>query len=283
MGSPLVFSPEFAILFEMRNLFLKLGLWAAVSLVVALGAKSAFCEDEPSAFSPNLVQSLIKAGLSPGAIPVLEQEITREDYDKNVAGIVDFSLPSDKPRFFVIHFDTAKFEVFHVAHGANSGGLLAQSFSNVSGSDQSSLGFVRTGEIYSGKFGRSLRLRGLSASNSNIASRTIVLHSAEYSSAQFLAKYGFWGRSFGCFAVPQDNVDQIIDALGSGALILAFHNDLWEQSKLRPDRQKMEDAAPPPPATAWETEENNDGDPHRHHEGDSPTSYYKRRFGDLVD
>jgi hypothetical protein len=48
-----------------------------------------------------------------------------------------------------------------VAHGRNTGNEFATSFSNSAQSYKSSLGFYATGEIYSGKHGKSLRLDGL--------------------------------------------------------------------------------------------------------------------------
>ena len=76
--------------------------------------------------------------------------------------IIDFNLPSTKKRMYVL--DLAKKEVLyvtHVAHGRNSGENFATSFSNRSGSYQSSLGFFRTAETYNGGNGYSLRLDGL--------------------------------------------------------------------------------------------------------------------------
>ena len=76
--------------------------------------------------------------------------------------VIDFNLPSTEKRMYVM--DLAKKEVLyasHVAHGRNSGGNLATSFSNKSGSYQSSLGFYRTAETYNGGNGYSLRLDGL--------------------------------------------------------------------------------------------------------------------------
>ena len=48
-----------------------------------------------------------------------------------------------------------------VSHGRNSGGNYAVSFSNRTGSHQSSLGFYLTGETYQGRNGYSLTLDGL--------------------------------------------------------------------------------------------------------------------------
>jgi hypothetical protein len=254
------------------------------SILVGMAISGLLCSPTVSAdMSQSLIQSLENAGLSPNAIPVLEQEMNHENYAKNVVAIVDYTLPSSKPRFFVIHLDSNRFDVYNVAHGAKSGDLLAESFSNSPGSDQSSLGFIKTGSPYYGKFGYSMHLKGISPSDSKIAPRDIIIHSATYSSTKFLNKYGFWGRSFGCLALPQEDVDQVIDTLGSGALILAYQDKVWPQVALHPTYQSEPDAAPPTPATTWEEQENNDGDPYpappRRHDDDDP--YYHEYPGDM--
>src|SRR5690606_9220242 len=68
-----------------------------------------------------------------------------------------------------------------VAHGRNSGGDRAESFSNREGSYQSSIGTFVTGATYVGKHGRSLRLVGLDGGlNDNAMARAIVMHGADY-------------------------------------------------------------------------------------------------------
>ena len=72
--------------------------------------------------------------------------------------VIDFSLPSTEKRMYVL--DLAANEVLfvtHVAHGRNSGGNYATSFSNRHGSYQSSLGFYRTANTYNGGNGHSRR------------------------------------------------------------------------------------------------------------------------------
>ena len=57
----------------------------------------------------------------------------------------------------------------HVAHGEGSDpddSGYAKTFSNVEGTRASSLGFFTTAETYSGEYGYSLRLDGLSSTNS---------------------------------------------------------------------------------------------------------------------
>ncbi len=56
----------------------------------------------------------------------------------------------------------------------------ARKFSNVMESDESSLGFFYAEEIYLGEHGLSLRMDGLSKTNSHVREREIVIHGADY-------------------------------------------------------------------------------------------------------
>ena len=224
---------------------------------------------------------LIAAGVSPRAVEVMAEELRRHDDDRPVFAIVDYTLASNLPRLFVADRRHLRVRVYRVAHGVRSGGQFATAFSNLSGSNESSLGFFKTGPAYFGKFGRAMRLEGLSRSNSHLAERGVVLHSAEYSSPEFLKKFGYWGRSMGCLAVPQSEIDELLDSLAPGVLMLAYHDRLWEAAKSHPDGQSIPDAPAAPAVTRWEGEENEMGDPRPHHAGDAPTSYYKDEYGTL--
>lgn len=139
--------------------------------------------------------------------------------------IIDFSLPSTQERFFLINPKTG--EIIHkklVAHGQNSGELYANSFSNRSGSHQSSLGFYRTAETYFGKHGYSLRLDGLQYGvNHKARNRAIVIHQADYVSTKFIAEHGRLGRSWGCPALPAEDYKDIIDEIKGGTLVFIYH------------------------------------------------------------
>lgn len=142
--------------------------------------------------------------------------------------IIDFSLPSTEERFFAINPQTG--ELLYkklVAHGQGTGDLYAQKFSNTEGSHQSSLGFFRTAETYSGKHGLSLRLDGLqNGLNSSARDRAIVIHAADYVSYDFIAKNGYLGRSWGCPALPADGFDEIVNTIAGGTLLLIYHPQL---------------------------------------------------------
>lgn len=157
--------------------------------------------------------------------------------NKRFLALIDYSLPSDEKRFFLFDLRTGKVERFLVAHGRASGQQKALHFSDRDKSAMSSLGFYRTGAIYNGKNGKSLRLQGLSRSNSNAQGRDIVIHSAglvsviqgrkvvkvPYVGEEILKAQGRLGRSLGCFALDPKVGSRVIEILKNGALLYAFN------------------------------------------------------------
>lgn len=142
----------------------------------------------------------------------------------DMVGIVDFSAPSWRPRFHLVEMKSRAVSSYLVAHGrgsdpSHSGWLRL--FSNEAGSNATSRGAYRTASLYEGKYGRSMRLVGLGADNSNAEARAIVIHPAWYVGDDMLKKYGKLGRSEGCFAVAQTDLDQVLDSLSGGCLLYA--------------------------------------------------------------
>jgi len=84
-------------------------------------------------------------------------------------------------------------------------------------SKASSLGVYKTGEIYSGKHGKSLKLYGLSPTNSNVYERGIVIHPSPYVKEADVKP----GRSWGCMAFDYKVSGDVINMLRDGALIYA--------------------------------------------------------------
>ena len=80
----------------------------------------------------------------------------------HIITIIDFTKPSNKERLYVFDLKQKKMlHLSHVSHGRKSGEKYATLFSNISGSNKSSLGFFLTENTYQGKHGYSLILHGL--------------------------------------------------------------------------------------------------------------------------
>ena len=128
-----------------------------------------------------------------------------------------------------------------VSHGKGNGGLYATTFTDRNNSYASSSGFYLTGNIYNGKHGRSLVLYGLEeGKNDNAERRTIVMHSADYVSEEFIQKNGSLGRSKGCLALPVELNAKIIDLIHDGVVIYVHtnfdENNEYDFSKLSSNR-----------------------------------------------
>lgn len=138
--------------------------------------------------------------------------------------IADFTAPSSQARFHIVDLANGRSTSFLVAHGSGSdpahSGYLKR-FSNDFGSNASCEGAFVTADYYYGKHGRSQRLMGLDATNGNALGRGIVVHSAWYSNADMLRTHGMLGRSQGCFAVGEHDLDQVFASLGSGRMIFS--------------------------------------------------------------
>jgi len=139
--------------------------------------------------------------------------------------VVDLSLFSGKDRFWLVDVSTGAVEPHKVAHGDGSDpdhDGYANSFSNVEGSHQSSLGFSLTAEIYNGTHQHSMRLDGLSPDGSpngmattNMRERLIVVHEASYVDDDNDAKQG---RSNGCPALDPSIEVSVVDKIHGGSL-----------------------------------------------------------------
>ncbi|WP_026707673.1 murein L,D-transpeptidase catalytic domain family protein [Flavobacterium frigidarium] len=144
---------------------------------------------------------------------------------KNILTVIDFSMSSNLNRLWVIDLNTNSV-LFNtlVAHGKNTGDEFATSFSNVSSSFRSSLGFYATGEIYVGKHGKSLRLDGLeSGINSNARERAVVIHGADYVSQSFIKNNSRLGRSLGCPAIPVALTNDIIQTIKDKSCLFIYY------------------------------------------------------------
>jgi len=149
--------------------------------------------------------------------------------------IIDMSASANSKRFYLINMKTQQLEYkSFVAHGRNSGLEYAKRFSNKISSHQTSLGFYKTAETYIGKHGFSLRLDGLESSNSNARKRAVVIHQADYASANFIKKNGRLGRSYGCPSLPNKDYRTIVDKIKNGSCLFIYYpkNSYLKTSKL---------------------------------------------------
>ena len=205
---------EFDVLVLSRRFFINLALASLAS--GSAGARLALGRTES-------VDNRIDPGLLRRALDALEQHHNSISY-RDFIGVADFSLASRAPRFHLVNLADGNVRSHLVAHGrgsdpAHTGWL--ERFSNEPRSNATSAGAYRTGSLYLGAHGRSMRLEGLDPTNSNALSRAIVVHGAWYVNAEMIGRSGMLGRSQGCFAVAGSSLPEIIARLGPGRLIFA--------------------------------------------------------------
>jgi hypothetical protein len=180
---------------------------------------------------PSISEAILSQtqGLNPRVLSLaLEayKKVRQEGYDQQqVLTIVDYTKPSTEPRMWVIDLKdlTVAYQTL-VAHGKNSGGNYADSFSNRPQSLKSSVGVYLTQSTYVGHDGYSLRLDGLEPGfNNNALSRDIIVHPANYVSQTFADQHHRLGRSWGCFAVNPKVAPQLINNIKNGTVIFAYY------------------------------------------------------------
>jgi hypothetical protein len=139
--------------------------------------------------------------------------------NKRYVVVIDFSQHNSKKRFYLIDMGSGDVVGYLTAHGKNSDPDFdgyATKFSNTPDSLMTSLGPYLTAETYYGEHGYSLRLDGLSSTNSNARKRAIVIHGASY-----VTNAPLIGRSYGCPALDMDYYSEVISMIKGGALIYA--------------------------------------------------------------
>lgn len=148
--------------------------------------------------------------------------------NKPILSVIDYSLPSNIKRFWVLDLDNQKVLYSSlVSHGQNSGDTThSYKFSNQPGSLETSLGLTLTENTYFGAYGYSLKIKGLEPGiNNNVYRRTIIIHGAPYVTQEYIKYYGAIGLSWGCPALEQELAKPIIDTIKDGTLVFSYYPD----------------------------------------------------------
>lgn len=182
----------------------------------------------PHQDDPNRIQTLLNVVLDQEA-PETAVRQAFEFFDqnrdiilnRNWLTIVDFTVHSGVPRFYLIDLHTGLVEILVVAHGIGSDPDrtgLARTFSNDPNSLMTSLGFYLVNESYYGKWGLSARLDGLQDTNSNARERAVVLHGADYVDASLPVM----GWTEGCLGVELKWIEFLVSKLRGRSLLYNY-------------------------------------------------------------
>lgn len=147
--------------------------------------------------------------------------------------IADYSKEKTKTRLLLVNPKTGETESFLTAHGKGSNrpeeretGVQAIRFSNVPGSNMTSLGFYLTDFLITSKkntFGEGpqngLMLDGINCTNDKARNRQVIMHTAQYV-PDLSEKDKKVGNSEGCITLPKQRKD-ILKKCAHGALVYA--------------------------------------------------------------
>lgn len=160
----------------------------------------------------------------------MEYNLRYHDYVRNdIIVAINYREPSYRKRLYVMDLATGKIiRSHHCAHGVNSSKstnrAYANKFSNRVMSKQTSLGAMKTGKVYRGAYGKSLKLHGLEPGvNNNVYKRFIVIHPSKYVSDPYILRNGRCGQSWGCPSIDYAISSSLIDLIKEGTLVYAYY------------------------------------------------------------
>nr|NUR38411.1 murein L,D-transpeptidase catalytic domain family protein [Sphingomonas sp.] len=216
---------------------LRLGAYGAAGAIISTAASSSVLQLypnsqglDPLAPLPAQPQAQVPTPSAPGGIdPQLFARAkaaldSHQVWPRDTMAIVDFSKPSNEPRFHVVDLASGNVESHMVCHGRGSDpdhSGFVERFSNDFGSYASSNGAYVTTDYYDGKYGLSMKVRGLDWSNNNAEARAIVIHNAWYAEPDMIPLHGKLGRSEGCFAMSRQSQYEVMRKLAGGRMIYA--------------------------------------------------------------
>jgi hypothetical protein len=217
---------------------LRLGAMGAAGAILSTAASSSVLQLVPGPqgldpLAPVPQQPLVQQPVAPSTPAGIDPQLfarakaaldSHRVWPRDAIGIADFSRPSNEPRFHVVDLQNGTVESHLVAHGRGSDpdhSGYVERFSNDFGSYATSNGTYVTGDYYDGKYGLSLRVRGLDWSNNNAEARAIVIHNAWYAEPDMIPLHGKLGRSEGCFAMSKKSQYEVMRRLAGGRMIYA--------------------------------------------------------------
>ena len=198
------FAGKHVIIDDMLSAFRGIYAW----LLLATFGSTAFAAPAGDLMGEALLQEALRA----------KNDATSEIGNDRYISVIDYRVPSNVPRYFLIDTDDMTAEAFLVSHGRGSDpdyDGMADRFSNIEGSKMSSLGAFVTGATYYGAHGLSLKLKGLSPQNDLAEKRLIVIHGADY----VHAGRAVLGRSWGCPALEREVAERIIPLIKGGTFL----------------------------------------------------------------
>ena len=219
-----------------RREMLRFGALGAAGLVLSSSASSSPLPsfvyppapggpDPLAPLSPAVQSPAAPAGINPRLLERAKAALNAHRVaPRDSMGVVDFSLPSNEPRFHLVNLVDGSVESHLVAHGRGSDpdhSGFVERFSNDFGSYATSNGSYVTGDYYEGKYGLSMKVRGLDWSNYNAEPRAIVIHNAWYAEDDMIPLHGKLGRSEGCFAMSRKSQWDVMRRLAGGRMIYA--------------------------------------------------------------
>jgi len=218
-----------------RRELLRIGAMAAGGAILSSSASSQILPGvvyAPTSAGPDPLAPLtatpqltVPAGINPQLLERAKAALnSHQVWPRDTIGVVDFSLPSSDSRFHVVDLQNGKVDSYRVAHGRGSDpdhSGFVERFSNDFGSYATSNGTYVTGDYYDGKYGLSMKVRGLDWSNYNAEPRAIVIHNAWYAEPEMLSTHGKLGRSEGCFAMSRTSQYEVMKRLAGGRMIYA--------------------------------------------------------------
>lgn len=153
-------------------------------------------------------------------------------FNTKVCVLVNYSIRSGSPRFFVYDFNKQKIVYrCRCAHGLGGGSTARKAvFSNSYGSRCSSLGKFVVSGIGSAHYKNCIRLRGLDESNDNAEKRGILIHSASIvTQFRWLPWMPLSKSCEGCFTITKGGLMKMHEILqkekNKKILVYAYNNE----------------------------------------------------------